>query len=369
MQAETTILKLFGGSEVDPVADPYSTYERLRKERPAIPLRTLDGRTVCLLTRFEDVFEAFRNHEHLRHRSIIKPALAPKALKGDFRGVVESIANELIDAFIDEGRTDLVSAFTFTYPLQVFCRILGLPVDDYARFHRSAVEMTKIGTDPARGLVGAQELADYLHPVVDERKREPTEDLIGSLVTAEVEGARLTDDEVVSFLRLLVVAGAETTYHLIGSALFALLNHPEQLEECVADRSNVEALINETLRWESPIQLTTRETIAATSIGGVDMPAETGILLAVGSANRDETRFDDPERFDIHRKGPEHIAFGYGRHYCAGAKLANVEAQVALNAIFDRLKNLRLDPDAPEDTGVVGLAFRGPNRLPVRFDA
>jgi len=171
----------------------------------------------------------------------------------------------------------------------------------------------------------------------------------------------------VSFLRLLVVAGAETTYHLIGSALYGLLTHPEQLAEVAADPSLVPAALAEALRWESPVQIVTRETAQAVTLSGVEVPAAESLTLAIGSANRDETRFEAPDRFDLHRAPSEHVAFGYGKHYCAGSRLAELEARVALEALLERLPDLRLE--AGTECAVVGLAFRGPDRLPVRFHA
>jgi cytochrome P450 len=189
---------------------------------------------------------------------------------------------------------------------------------------------------------------------------------MSTLVHAEVDGHRLTDEEVYGFLRLLLPAGAETTYRLISTALFALLTHTDQLDETRHDRSKVERPIEETLRWESPVQFAARETTAATCLAGVDLPAGAQVLAALGAANRDERRFPNPDRFDIHRDASDHVAFGFGRHFCLGSHLARLEARTAINAVFDRLPNLRLDRSYTPY--VVGLAFRSPKRLPVLFD-
>jgi cytochrome P450 len=388
-----TLKQLFGGLMVDPVPDPYPVYRRLRDQEPVKTVLGMGDQRHYLVTRYEDVRAALRDdavfsnrsnargislvmgrtivemdgREHLRHRGIVTPALAPRALKGDFPRRVARIAHDHIDAFAARGRADLVSEFTFTYPLQVFTEILGLPVEDVERVHRWSADLTHVATDPARGLEGARLLADYLRPVVEKRRGECASDLISRLVHAEVEGSRLSDEEVVSFLRLLVIAGAETTYHLIGSALFALLRAPELLEEVRADRSLVQPLLDEALRWEAPVQTVTRETLAPARLGDVELPAGADVILAIGSANRDERQFPQPDRFDLHRQPNEHIAFGLGKHYCAGSRLAYLEARVALEALLDRLPGLRLDPDLP--CGVVGMAFRGPDRLPVTFSA
>ncbi len=389
----TTTEELFGGTIMSPIEDPHAVYRRLRREQPVCAIGTMQEKTGYILTRFDDVYVALKDDdvfsnrsnangiglvmgrtivemdggEHLRHRNIITPALAPRALRGDFPRLVEATAHELIDRFAGRGRADLVEEFTFTYPLQVFTQILGLDPEMATTFHRWAIDLAWVGRDPQRGLKAAKLLADHLLPVVAQRRADPTDDLISRLVNAEVEGRGLEDEEVVSFLRLLVMAGAETTYHLMGSALFGLMTHSEQLEEVRQDRSQLDAAIEETLRWESPVQVVTRETLQPTILCDVEIPAGSELIVAIGSANRDESRFEDPDRFDLHRKGPEHIAFGFGKHYCAGSRLALLEARVGISALLDRLPNLQLDPG--QDATVVGMAFRSPNRLPVLFDA
>jgi cytochrome P450 len=382
--------ELYGTTDFDSLVDPYAVYRRLRRERPVLPVDFAIGVT-WILTRFADVRDALRNdalfsnrsnargiglvmgrtivemdgREHLRHRSLVTPALAPRALKGDFPARTEAVAHDLIDRFAGRGSADLVADFTFTYPLTVFCQILGIPDADSEQVHRWAIELIGIARNPARGLAAARTLGEYLAPVVAERRHAPTGDLVSRLAHAEVDGERLGDEEVVSFLRLLVLAGAETTYHLLGSALSALLQAPEALEAVRADRSLVPAVLHETLRWESPVQLVTREATEAVTIAGVEIPAGAPVSLVIGSANRDETVFPDPDRWDLERGPVEHVGFGYGKHYCAGSRLAELEARIGLEALLDRLPELALEPGA--DARVRGVAFRGPTRLPVRF--
>jgi cytochrome P450 len=366
-----TAIELFGGTEVDPVPNPYPAYKRIRDTAAPFQMQTLTHASY-LITRYADVREVLRNDklfssranadgigiimgrtiiemdgkEHQRHRNIISPALSPRALRGDFETRAREIAHELIDDFADDGHADLVSQFTFMYPLQVFFEILGIPSADQAALHEWAI-------------------GRYLMPVVEDRRKNPTGDLISRLANAEVDGHRLDDEEIASFLRLLVVAGAETTYHLIGSTVAALLTHREQLEEVRADRSKLINAINETLRWEAPVQLVMRETTEATVLGGAELPKAASIVCCIGSANRDERQFDEPERFDISRHPNEHLAFGLGGHYCAGSRLAYTEATAGLGALLDRFADLELAPG--EDAQIVGLAFRGPARMRVRF--
>jgi cytochrome P450 len=387
----TTTNRLFGGSMMSPIVDPYTVYKRLRDEQPAIPVNTMMG-VNYMITRYDDVVAILKDgklyssranargigivmgrtilemegKEHVRHRNIIAPFFGPRAMKTEMPAVVGRIVHGLIDEFAAAGRADLVEQFTFTFPMQVMASIIGIPVDDYHAFHRMALDLISVGDDPARGFQAASDLVTYLTPLMEHRLAEPTDDLLSKLAHAEVEGNRLTGEEVLSFLRLLLPAGAETTYRLTGSCLFALLAHPEVYEEVRADRSAIELLIQETLRWESPVQFVSREPSEDVEIGGCPVPAGAMLSVVVGSANRDERHYAQPDRFDLHRKNDDHLAFGFGAHFCAGSHLALLEARMALNALLDRLPNLCLDRS--EESHVVGLAFRSPNKLPVRFD-
>jgi cytochrome P450 len=387
-----TTNKLFGGSMMSPIVDPYPVYKRLRDEEPALPVNTLMG-VVYMITRYDDVLAVLKDgrrfssranargigivmgrtilemegKEHVRHRNIISPFFSPRAMKAEMPELVSGIVHRLIDGFAGDGHADLVQQFTFTFPMEVMASIIGVPVDDYHAFHRMALDLISVGDDPARGFQAAQDLVAYLTPLMEARRAEPRGDLLSKLMHAEVEGSHLTDEEVLGFLRLLLPAGAETTYRLTGSCLFALLRHPEVYEAVRADRSTIDRLIQETLRWESPVQFVSREATEDLEISGRPVPAGALLSVTVGSANRDERHFADPDRFALDRKNDDHLAFGFGAHFCAGSHLALLEARTALNALLDRLPNLRLDPN--QESHVVGLAFRSPNRLPVRFDA
>jgi len=386
-----TTNRLFGGTMMSPIVDPYSVYRRLRDDHPAIPVNTIMGINY-MITRYDDVVtvlkdgKTYSSHanargigivmgrtilemegkEHVRHRNIISPFFSPRAMKAETSDVVSGIIDRMIDEIAGAGRADLVPQFTFTFPMQVMASIIGIPVSDYHAFHRMALDLISVGDDPARGFQAAQDLVGYLSPLMAERKAAPREDLLSKLMHAEVEGVRLTDEEVLGFLRLLLPAGAETTYRLTGSCLYALLTHPEVYEEVRADRAAIDLLIQETLRWESPVQFVSREPTEDVEFSGHPVPAGALMSIVVGSANRDERHYDQPDRFDLHRKNDDHLAFGFGAHFCAGTHLALLETRTALNALLDRLPNLRLDP--AEESTVVGLAFRSPNRLPVLFD-
>ena len=381
---------LFGGHFMSELANPYATYGRLRSQEP-VTLVDLPLAPGYVVTRYADVLAVLKDaslyssaanakgiglvmgktilemdgKEHTRHRNIVSMAFVPKALQGELPAVIASIADEMIDRFAGAGRADLVAQFTRTFPLRVIAHIIGVPIEDYDTFKRWSLDLIGFADDPPKGFAAAATLVDYLRPIVDGRKTEPRGDLLSTLTHADVEGHRLSDEEVYSFLRLLLPAGSDTTYRLIGSSLFALLTHPQQLDEVRADRSQVAWAIEEALRWEAPVQFASRETTAPTTLGGIDLAAGAQVLTAIGSANRDEQQYADPDRFDIHRRRDDHVAFGFGRHFCLGSHLARLEATIALNALFDRLPNLRLD--RTQECGVVGLAFRSPNRLPVSF--
>lgn len=387
-----TIPELFGGGMMSPVRDPYSVYRRLRHEQPVTHLESPMG-TAYLVTRYDDVVAILKNvamyssrsnqrgigmvmgrtilemdgQDHLRHRKIISPALLPSALKGATAGRIVEIANMLIDEFIKDGRADLIPQFTFTFPMRIIAHIIGVPMRDYVEFHHWANDLISMGDNPMKAFAAAQSIVDYLRPILEQRRVEPVGDLLSTLVHAEVEGNRLTEEEVLGFLRLLLPAGAETTFRLIGSTMFALLSHPRELERVRADLSHVDAAIEETLRWEAPVQYVSREPNEAVTLSKFDVPANSMLMVAIGSANRDETRFDQPDVFDIERKTDDHIAFGFGQHFCAGSHLARLEARVAVRTLIERLPNLRLDP--AEECHMVGMAFRSPDRLMVKFDA
>ena len=384
---------LFGGHFMSPVRDPYPAFAALRRTEPVklvdLPMGPGSG---YLVTRYRDVhtvltdaalFSSRANadgtglvmgrtiiemdaREHTRHRGIIAPAFVPKAIRDDMPAVVERMVNELIDRFASAGEVDLVSEFAFQLPIRVIAHVIGIPVEEYARFHHWGLDIIGFVDDPPRGFEAARELVEFLRPMLEARRAEPRGDLMSRLAHADVEGERLTDEEIFSFLRLLLPAGAETTYRLSGNTLFALLHDEECLGAARAEPEAIDRAIEESLRWEAPVQFAVRETTAATRLADIELAPRVQVLVALGSANRDEEKFPDPARFDPNRSTDDHMGFGFGRHFCVGAHLARLEARTAIRAAIARLKNLRLARDP--DSAVVGLAFRSPNRLRVQFD-
>jgi len=385
---------LLAGGPLAPVPNPYPLYARLRRESPVIDLAKPEAeRRNWLVTRYDDVRDALRDEqifssrvnarqaglvmgrtviemdgsEHLKHRNLVTPALAPRALRGDFPKFVEQLANEIVDRFAAAGTCDLVPDFTFLYPLRVFVEILGLPPDEVPRFHQLAVDMSMIAKDPGRAFAASKQLAEYLTPLVARPRAAPAGDQLSVHATSEVQGERMTDEEVVSFLRLLISAGADTTYHLLGSMLAVLLRDPELLERLRSDRGRIDDFVRETLRFETPVSTIPREALVDSELGGVPIQAGDDVLLQLGSANRDETHYPEPDRFDLDRDTSDHLAFGIGKHFCAGSRLALLEARVGLEVVLDRLEDLRLSPG--QSAEIIGFAFRGPATLPVAFRA
>lgn len=382
------LIELFGGHFMSPVANPYPVYAALRREEP-VALLDLPIAPGYMVTRYDDVravlgdpqsFSSRSNSlgagmvmgrtilemdgkDHLRHRNTIAPAFVPKAVRHNLPDTIGSIAHKLLDEIAGQGEADLVAQFTYTFPLRVIAQMIGVPIEDFHRFHRLALELISFSEDFARAYAASEQLVKFLRPIVEARKTEPRDDLLTTLLTATVDGERLTDEEILSFLRLLLPAGADTTYRLVTILLLALLTHREQLEEIEAQRSLIANAIEETLRWEAPVQFASREALRDTVVGGVTIPAGRYVLAALGSANRDESHYAEPDRWDLHRDASDHMAFGFGRHFCLGSHLARLETTIAINAILDRLPNLELVEVPP----ITGLAFRAPARLPVRF--
>ncbi len=305
--------------------------------------------------------------EHHRYRSLIQQAFTRKAMERWEAELVRPIVDGLVDGFADRGRAELVRELFFPFPVHVIAGMLGLPQEGLSDFHAKAVELITITVDIERGLAASQWLYDYFAAIISERRVEPRGDVISVLVEAELDGQRLTDDEIIAFLRLLLPAGAETTYRSSSNLMFGLLDDPAQLAALRDDRSLMQQAIEEGLRWEPPLTGIGRTAMRDVEIAGVQIPAGAPVAVEMGSANRDPARWRDPDRFDIHRKLQPHMAFAHGPHTCLGMHLARMETTVAINAVLDRLPNVRLAPDAdaPE---ITGLAFRAPTALPVVFD-
>jgi cytochrome P450 len=304
--------------------------------------------------------------EHRSHRNLVAHAFREKALARWEPEFIRPIIDEQIDRFVADGQADLVRQLTFEFPVRVIARLLGLPEEDFPQFQRWSVELIGLVADIDRGLAASEALREYFAGVVADRRARPAEDVISDLVSAEVDGEKLTDEAIYSFLRLLLPAGAETTYRSSGNLLYLLLTHPEQLEAVRNDRSLLPQAIEEGLRCEPPLLTINRTTTCEVEIGGVTLGPGESITPHIGSANHDEARWGDPESFDIFRPALPHIAFAHGPHMCLGMHLARLETRALLNRVFDRLPDLTLEP-GDGDPHIRGDVFRSPTALPVTF--
>ncbi|MCB0995645.1 MAG: cytochrome P450, partial [Acidimicrobiales bacterium] len=288
-------------------------------------------------------------------------------------GFVRDMVVAQLDRLVPLGRADLAADFAFHYPISLIAVAAGLPVEHIPEFYEQAAKLTNVAFEESERLAASAELEAMTRAVIAERRVEPRDDLITVLLQAEVrqpdgERASLTDDEIVDFVRLLVPAGAQTTYRTLTNLLYGLLTHPDQYELLVQDRTLIPKAIEEGLRWEPPLVAFGRIATNDFEIAGHPIEAGSTVNLCVHSANRDPSRWDDPDTFDITRPLKGHVSFGQGNHICLGMHFARMELRVALEEIIERLPNLRLDPDA-DDLHISGLFARSAIRLPCVWDA
>ncbi|MGI5217852.1 cytochrome P450 [Nocardia sp. CA-290969] len=304
---------------------------------------------------------------HRAHRGLVSAAFKPQSLLTWEPEIVRPICDELIDELAGRGHADLVRDFTFEFPTRVIARLLGLPAEDLPFFRKAAVSIISYAGNVERALQASKDLQEYFLGHIEQRRSAPTADIISDLVTAEIDGEKLTDEAIYSFLRLLLPAGLETTYRSAGNLLYLLLKHPDQFAAVQADHSLLPPAIEEGLRYETPLTLVQRYVTEDTELDGVAIPRGAVLDLCLGSANRDESRWERPEEFDIHRRRIPHITFTAGAHTCLGLHLARMETRVALDRLLTRLTGFELRDEG--DPHIFGQPFRSPNVLPVTFDA
>ncbi|MCV7081769.1 cytochrome P450 [Mycolicibacterium insubricum] len=305
--------------------------------------------------------------EHREYRHLLQPSLGPKTMDTWQSRFVTPLLTTMTTELRPAGRADLVRGFLFDFPMRTFAAILGLPDDQRAEFHYTAIKLVAQSYDIDKGRASADRLGEMFASVLEERRRHPTDDLISVLVHAEHDGKRLTDEEIYSFLRLLLPAGAETTYRSSSSLLVALLSDADQLDAVRADPAALSAAVNEAVRWETPLQFVPRRATRDTELGGVAIPAGATVQVVIGAANHDPVRWEDPERFDLRRPYRSALAFGHGVHMCIGMHLSKLETEDLVRALLDSLPGLRLDPDCPPPT-IEGTLMRSPARLNVVWD-
>jgi cytochrome P450 len=302
--------------------------------------------------------------EHHHYRGLIQQAFTRKALDRWQDELVRPMVEGIVDQIAERGHGDLVRELTFPFPVRVIAGMLGLPAADLPQFHRWAVELISVGFDFEVGMAASQKLRDYFAEQLAPRRDQPRDDLISVLAQAELDGHRLDDEAIFAFLRLLLPAGAETTYRSSSNLLFGLLTNTDQLAALQADRALLPQAMDEGLRWEPPLPSIARWSTTDTEVDGVPIAGQSVINVNMGAANRDEKRWQRPEDFDILRPPQQHVSFALGPHTCLGMHLARMETTVAMETLLDRLPKLRLDP-AADDVHISGRAFRSPRSLPV----
>ncbi len=378
--------------------DPVPLFQRLREKDPVHYSELLRGYVV---SRHEDVDAILRDHQrfsndprrgpnaevleslevtqsmlnldppdHTRMRSLVTQAFTPRTIEG-WRERVEGVIDDLFAQIGEAAEFDLMERIAVPLPVVVIAEILGVPATDLPKFKvwsdaiAKTLEPSMTVEDGGRAQRSRQELAEYFSAIIEERRAEPRDDLITSLVRAEEAGDRLTHDELIATLVLLLVAGNETTTNLIGNGTLALLEHPEQLRWLREHPEQVEAAVEELLRFDSPVQINGRTTLVEVEVGGKRIPPRTQVVLLQGAANHDSERWERPGDLDLSRGDKGHVAFGRGIHYCVGAPLARMEAQMLFPRMLARWPNLRLAGDAAFRPNVV---LRGLDHLHVRVD-
>jgi cytochrome P450 len=339
-------------------------FRALREANPVPPEQTLDMDQVVML--FLDP------PDHTRLRGLVSKAFTPRMIE-HLRERVQQIVDEQLDAVAarGDGRMDIVTDLAYPLPVQIICEMLGVPVEDQETFHGWSVELAgAIDPDPLispeqreRIKVAGDAFIEYFTMLIERRRAAPTDDLLSALIAAEEDGDRLSEEELLGQALFLLIAGHETTVNLIGNGMLALLRHPDQLERLRADPSLDRNAVEELLRYDSPVQITQRITVAEYEVGGVTLPAGQNLVPLLGAANRDPEVFPDPGRLDLGRENAHrHVSFGGGHHFCLGAALARMEGAVAIGSLIRRFPQIEPAGDPERRTT---FTLRGLQHLPV----
>lgn len=381
---------------LDDLPDLPGALHQLRADRPAAWGRAFGQPTLLLLThelvhsafRDEDTFpsaafygnvvtevlgrnlQCMYGEEHRVNRALVSPAFRQRLMPGLVGPILEPVAHELIDRFSGRREVDLVADYTSRYPFLIITRLLGLPRHSEEEVRRWGMAMLDIQRNYDLAVRCSHEFMAFVQPILEQRRHDPGDDLLSTLATAEVEGQRLTDEEIFNFLRLLFPAGADTTYLGLGSTLYSLLTHPDQLEQVRADPdSECRWAAEEALRLDPPTAWIPRTNPREIAWNDIPIPEGAGMMLGVMAANRDPSVYAEPDRFDVGRRPGSVMTFGFGTHFCLGAHLARTELDISLRVLLGRLPRLRLaEAGGVRITGTIHHLLRGPNRLPVHID-
>ena len=378
--------------------DPFPFLTRLRQDAPVSRVELPGGLAVWLVTRYDDARQALADPrlsraasanngrrltsgmfnraltqhmlssdppDHTRLRRLVSGVFRPRRVELLRPRIGEIAATLLRDL---DGEVDLVDAFAFPLPIQVICELLGIPVADRDSFREWSDVVVSGPAAGARLGPATNAMVEYIGALLDARRADPGDDLLGGLLAVRDGGDRLSDDELCSMVFLLLVAGHETTVNLIGNAVIGLARDPALAARLRTEPGALPATIEEFLRHDGPVAVSTyRRSLEPLTIGGVDVPAGETVVVSLLSANRDERRFAAPDAFDPDRADGGHLAFGHGIHYCLGAPLARAEAQIGLGALLGRFASIELAVPADELTFRPGVLMRGVTALPVRL--
>jgi cytochrome P450 len=350
-------LKLFLPTTViaryDDVVTVLHDHERFTVRRPEIPFRErIDpfGGAPTILTADPPV--------HSRLRRLVSKAFTPRRVR-ELEPRVREITTELLSRAADSSGVEAMATLANPLPVIVIAELLGVSADDHAQFKQWSNDLItsfgqEMGSGPsAAGLAAKDELRRYLAEAIKQRSANPADDLISALVTARDESDALSENELLAFVVLLLLAGNETTTNLIGNGLLALCRHPEQQQRLRENRELIPRAVEEMLRYDPPVQMTVRVPTATTSVGGTEIAEGTIAFILLAAANRDPAHFPNPENFDVTREPNEHVSFGEGIHFCLGAPLARLEGAIAIEQMLDKFPRLQLaDPNAK-------MAYRG----------
>src|SRR5215218_8972073 len=389
-------------------ADPYPFYARLRADAPVWRTTLPDKRAAWLVTRYEDVGRVLKDDtfakdklnamdpeqltktpwvpvflkplernmldlddpDHARLRALVSKAFTPRLIER-LRGRIEALSEDLLDVMGRKGGAELVGDYALPIPATVIAELLGVPAEDRRKFHRWSGRLVSVSSsrDMLRALPAALAFTRYLRKLIEQRRGGPRDDLITALVQAEEAGDKLDEDELLAMAFLLLVAGHETTVNLIASGTLALLQHPEQLEMLMHNPSLIKPTVEELLRYTSPVQIATeRFTREDVVIAETIIPRGELVLAVLGSANRDEQHFGEPDALHLRRDPNRHLAFGRGgAHHYLGAPLARMEGQIAITALLQRFSDLRLAADPESLRWNRGFFLRGLQKLPIKY--
>lgn len=388
-------------------ANPFPFFAHLREAEPVYRTTLPDKTSVWLVTRYEDVYSLLKDErfakyrynamtpeqlrkqpwvppmfrplersmldldppDHTRLRELVHKAFTPRLIE-QMRLRVQVLADELLDAVAHRGEMDLIRDYALPLPMTLITEILGVPAKDRNKFHQWSKVIVSVNqfNNNWRVIPAVWKFIRYLRKYFKVRRADLKDDLVSALIQAEEAGDTLSEDELLAMVFLLLVAGHETTVNLISSGVLALFQHPNQMDQLRRDPSLIRSAIEELLRYTSPVFMATeRYAREDLTIHGVRISQGEMSLGVIGSANRDEKVFDNPDTLDLTREPNKHLSFGFGIHYCLGAPLARMEAQIAINTLLNRLPDLRLKGLAESLRWRPSLILRGLEALPLRF--